>query len=168
MKTGTPRDDREEILAWARLNPTATPQDLADRWQVPKTTAVRYHRKAKQREPKPPKAPPTPPASPKRGAPAKAMEPSDREEVLATVRDTYAILRNLAARIRRVLERQIDEDGELPKLDRDTSQAMLNLQRMAAGLIDAHPGLLELVKASGDEEVSEDDLRSILQALGVT
>lgn len=155
-----PRPDRDDIVAWCRLNPSAGAAEVVKRWGIPRSTADRYIALAKL------PVPPSPPAAKgrgraaaPRGTPARRMSEDDREAVVATVRDAYAILRMLVERTRVAVEAGSVE------LNRDTTQAMLNLQRMAAGLVDAHPGLLELVKgASGEGEVTDDDLDAILKA----
>lgn len=98
--------------------------------------------------------------------PAARLPEQDRETVLATVRHAQSTLLRLARRLDAEVEKAEKEDRPA-RLDRDTTQAMLSLQRATAGLIETHPGLLELAREAEDEKATDDDLDGILAALGV-
>lgn len=93
------------------------------------------------------------------------LDPSDRERILRTTRNGHAFLDNMMERLRRRIE-SLPPD-ELPLLDRDTGQTMLSIQKMTSGLVDTHPGLLELAEKDGSKAPDEKDLKEILEASGV-
>lgn len=106
--------------------------------------------------------PPPPPA--RKGAPAALMDEDDRARALTTVRNAYRVIHLIVSRTLGQVEH--GPGGQIPSLDRDTSQALLNLQRVAAGMIDSHPGLMELAKGEEPgENLSEDDLAGILDGI---
>jgi hypothetical protein len=108
-------------------------------------------------------APPPARRSPKRkGTPVVDMAAEDRALVTRTARRAYEILEILVER----LFDQVVDAPEVPKLPVGTVTAMLNLQKMAAGMIDKHPGLLaELQSGGADPEATDDDLERILRAV---
>lgn len=107
----------------------------------------------------------TPRARPRRGSTGTAvssMASSDRELVTHTARRAYEILGVLVDR----LYAQVNENENLVRLDKDAMAAMLSLQRMAAGMIDKHPGLLAELQAQGpDPEATDEELEKILEAV---
>jgi hypothetical protein len=150
--SGAHRPDFEQVAAWLRANPSATRQEAATKFGWSFATVSANWQALK----KPVKT---------KGAPARTMSESDRDAVLETVRDSYAILRMLTRQMRLDIEEAINAK-RTPALSRDTIGAMNDLQRMASGMIDAHPGLLELAKsASPDGGIGEDELLGIVDAL---
>lgn len=98
----------------------------------------------------------------KTGTPVATMADEDRELVTRTARRAYQILEEL---VERLWDEVAEADGAV--LSPKTTLAMLNLQKMAAGMIDKHPGLLAELQAQGtDPETTDDDLEKILEAIG--
>jgi hypothetical protein len=100
----------------------------------------------------------------KKGTPTSAMAEHDRVLVTRTARRAYQVLEIM---VERIYTEIVEADKKaVPKLHRDTAQAMLNLQKMAAGMIDTHPGLLEDLQEGGvDPEATDEDVEGMLEAL---
>lgn len=147
------RTRRADAASWLRAHPGRGAVDLHRELGVPLSTAYRWVEEIRAgAEP-----------APKKGTPAKLLTEEDRERVLVTVRDSYLVLQTTVARLRLEVEAA---DG-VPRIDRDTAQALLNLQRMTAGLVEAHPGLMELAKQGEEQAATDDDVEAILEVLGV-
>lgn len=84
-------------------------------------------------------SPPRPGPVSRGGAPAATLSPDDRELALQLVRDARWIAAACLTAKREAMER-----GEPVSYDAREAQALLNYQRMASEVIEAHPGLLEL------------------------
>lgn len=97
----------------------------------------------------------------KTGTPIASMADEDRELVTRTARRAYQILEELTERL---WDEVVESSGVV--LSPKTTMAMLNLQRMAAGMIDKHPGLLADVQSQGtDPEATDDELERVLAAV---
>lgn len=97
----------------------------------------------------------------KTGTPVAAMDEVDRELVTRTARRAYQILEVL---VERLWDEVAESDGAV--LSPKTTAAMLSLQKMAAGMIDKHPGLLAELQAQGpDPEATDEELEKILEAV---
>lgn len=150
----------EQLLEWVVANPKATSADLTRHWGFTRSAGHRAYQRVH-------KVLLAQKATEHRArTPAARLPEQDRETVLGTVRDSQAALRLLAKRLREQVEKDAT-DGTPPSLDRDTTQAMLSLQRATAGLIETHPGLLELAREAEDDKATDDDLDGILAALGI-
>jgi hypothetical protein len=102
----------------------------------------------------------------KMGVPISAMAEHDRVLVTRTTRRAYQILELM---VERIWDQVVETDKKtVPKLHRDTTLAMVNLQRMAAGMIDKHPGLLEDLQEGGvDPMATDEEVEGMLEALDV-
>ncbi len=126
----------DQINGWRRRAGTATP---------PVGVAT---------PPPPPKAkpegggegdrPPRPAAASRGGAPAATLTEDDRELALQIVLDARWIAATALSAKRRAMEK-----GEKVEHDAREAQALLNYQRTASEVIEAHPGLLELAHGTG-------------------
>lgn len=109
-----------------------------------------------------PKAPRGRRGKPK-GTPVADMAAEDRALVTRTARRTYEILEYT---VERLYDEVVSSDG-VPHISSSLASALLSLQKMAAGMLDKHPGLLAEVQAQGtDPETTDDDLEKILEAIG--
>lgn len=182
MEAPPPRPTPEQVSAWLDKHPDASGADVAREFGLPATTARRWtaaHRGRPHKDRRRKGATKgrtagatTPAPRPSRAKPRVSVEdmaPQDRERIVGIVRDVHVMLSRLADSTRRYVEAAAEVGDEPPKLDRDTAQAALNLQRMAASLIDSHPGLLELAAAGEDKAkgVGDEDLNDVLAALGI-
>lgn len=156
------RPTRAQVEEWLSERPTATAAELCQAFPgLSKGTGYRWF--AARGQPRRPSG--RRPSVKELGqTPVEQMAVPDRDRALGIVRKTYSALAILA-------ERMFEEvKGGATELDRDTAQAALSWQRMAAGIVEAHPGLLALEKgeAQGVEPIpTEDELEEILVALGV-
>lgn len=118
------------------------------------------------RDPEP--LPPKPPPAPKNSAgttPAERLSPEHRKDLQEAVTDLHRAIRLHAARIRKAAEQQAENEDGNGGLDKDETQALANLQKIAAGLVDTYPGLIAIEEMSSDgkpvQNVTESD-RSIV------
>lgn len=152
-----PRPSREQFDAWHREHPDATDRDAREAFpELKPTTRRRWLTEPSAGEPYQ-----HPKLSPKAAAvtPAAKLDPDDRARVIRTVR---SILRALEVYAKKVEEAA--ESGDV-FFDPKAAQAAMHMQRTAAGLLEQHPGLLELVKAGEGETADDDDLEDIIRAL---
>lgn len=157
---------RADVAEWLDAHPDATGPQVAEAFGVTRQTGSSYKRRwlALRGEPPPNSAPTKKPRNPAAGrAPVERMDPNDRERALAVVRDTYALIAATVARMRARVEGC--PEGAVPEIDRDTSQALLSLQKTAVGMIDAHPGLMDLVRQEEGKGVEGDELAQILASM---
>lgn len=138
----------DKARAFLDQHPDGTAQDLSHALGISRRSASDYLAgvRAERGLPPPERAPTKKPRQPT-GAPVETMAPDDRQRVLGIVRDSYATIAHVMKVIRQAVE---STDVDVPRIDRDTAQALLNLQRTASGLVEAHPGLMELAKANDD------------------
>lgn len=95
-------------------------------------------------------------------APISAMSDEDRAMVTAIPRRIYEIIELTVDR----LWVDIVESEGVPKIPGSTAKALLDLQKVAAGVIDKHPGLFSELEAQGaNPRAAEDDLEKVLAAL---
>lgn len=143
------------VNRWILEHPDATLREFREAFPgLPETTARRWLRSG---------APvaETTGAAPQRVArtPAAELQPDDRAQVVSIVRGIYRALHCYAEAV----EAQA-ASGNF-NFDAAQARAARDLQRTAAGLVEAHPGLLELVKAGETEAADDDDLDDIVAAL---
>lgn len=142
--------DVQEIAAYMRQRPEASKAEVAERFQIPYDTLSHHWKRLKSMN-----APdtvnltagPRPVVANGSADPVVGLNADDRQVAIRTVRKTYRALEIMAGRILESIETY--EGAGVPLIDRDTTTALLNLQRMAHGMIDAHPGLMQL---AGDDE----------------
>lgn len=145
-----PHPDREAASAWLATHPGAAIESFRDAFpDVPTTTLRRWFASGALPAPAPRRGP----------TPAAELDHDDRQRALATVRSIYSALEAYAKRLEASAEA-----GDL-HLDAEAARAAMHLQRTAAGILEAHPGLLELVRAGEPERADDDDLDDILRAL---
>lgn len=95
-------------------------------------------------------------------APISAMSAEDRAMVTAIPRRVYEIIELTVDK----LWAEISESQGVPKIPGATAKALLDLQKMAAGVIDKHPGLFNELEAQGKKpEATDEDLERVLAAL---
>lgn len=139
-----PSVDPALVRAWLTEHPKATLAELREAFPaLADTTARRWWTQR-------------PPERPSKLAPVEDMAEDDVGRLVRTVRALHAALDRYSREL-------VDRDGRLV-LDRDAAQAALAWQKTAAGLLAAHPGLLELVKAPA-EGGDDDDISSIVDAI---
>ena len=160
--------DLVEVSAWYRAHPGSSQAAVAAHFQIDKGWVSR-HWKAITTTPAPEVHVHTGPRlvmEAGTAGPAIGLTPSDREMALGTVRRIYRALRIAIDKL--LVQLEEDETPGIPRIDVQATQALLNLQRIAQSMVDAHPGLLQL---GGDDEegqsreVTEDELMQHLAAI---
>lgn len=160
--------DLAELSAWYRLHPKATQRELAGHFQIPLQWVQRHWKEITAAPP--PEVHlhigPRLVVDPGTAGPAAGLTASDREMALGTVRRIYRAIRISIDRLLTQLENQAED--AMPRIEVTLTQALLNLQRVAQSMVDAHPGLLQLSGEDGDDqsrEVSEEELQAHLAAI---
>lgn len=140
-----PRVDPEAIRSWLDDHPGATAADLRTTFPaLPETTALRYAAQG------------VPHTYERAGTvPVDRLSDEDRDLLVLTVR----------ALGRRLQRWSADLEKGRGGLDRDEAQAALSIAKTRRELIDAHPGLLEVVKATEAAATDDDDIDDIVSAL---
>jgi len=155
-----PKVTREQAFAWVDAHPefegrTAQSKAASEALGVPDRT-IRAWLKDRAGG----VSTPLPPEKWKRKggtAPAEKMPEADRAQAVKRVRRYYAIVDLVAESIEKELRQLVDEEHDPRRIDLDpkTAAALLSLTRAATETLEAHPGLLDLVKAeegaTGDE-----------------
>ncbi len=134
---------RPVVEAFLAAHPTATAAQLSETFALPTATAHRWRNDWESKV-----------AS---NAPADSLAQEDRDVALSIVRETYGLLNT---RIQHLAT--IDTESPLPEKE---TRALLNLQKLAAGVIGAHPGLLDLTSDGKAPIATKDDNDKFLQAL---
>ena len=191
-----PTKQKAELLDYARAHPDESGRSIAKRFGVSAKTVRRWFKGAGLRQgvEKQPPAPPELPARAKQRSnrqrrtrtPAAKLAPDKRLEAIAIVTRCRAAAtrylddmdaRYAAWKARADVIDAMEDDEErrkarkanpIPKIARDESLALLNMQKLAAQVIDSHPGLLEL-DAAGDGKAGDREARRgrVRAALGL-
>ncbi|MEQ1494475.1 MAG: hypothetical protein ABL912_01765 [Novosphingobium sp.] len=149
------RPDRDTVKRYMTDHPAAPPEKIVSLWpSLPKSTAMAWYRAIRKELAEERLAPPKPKLAkkPREAPPGRPEGLSDREIAVATARDANYAISLLVARIRHT----IVEEGTINK---DDTTALAQLQKLAAGLIDAHPNLLavtELTEGNADRVTEAD------------
>lgn len=145
MGGSRPKVDPEAIRSWLDDHPGATAAELRATFPaLPESTAQRYVTQG------------VPHSYERAGTvPVDRLSDEDRDLLVRTVR----------ALGRRLERYSADLESAGGPLDRDEAQAALAVAKTRRELIDAHPGLLEVVKASEAAATDDDDIDDIVSAL---
>lgn len=142
-----PSVDRDDVHAWLHAHPDATVPALRAAFpRMSETTARRWLKEGVPTD-----------YGPKGVAPVETLADKDRDRLVRMVRGLYHAID--------LYQQGLVVSGRLSRPDRDTSAAALNWQKTAAGLIESHPGLLELVKGPEASGVDDDNIDDIVEAL---
>lgn len=142
-----PSVDRDDVHAWLHEHPGATVPDLRKAFpRMAESTARRWVKDGVPSD-----------YTPRGAAPVDTLASDDRERLVRMVRGLYHAID--------LYQQGLVVGGRLNKPDRDTSAAALNWQKTAAGLIESHPGLLELVKGPEGEGATDGQLADLAAGL---
>lgn len=98
-------------------------------------------------------APDPKPRGPAGAVPAIQLREEDRNVLTETVRDIHATLRIYAARLLKEAK-AAEESKDSAGLNKDETQALSQLQKVASGLVDSYPGLMALTEEKSDAKTS--------------
>ena len=119
---------------------------------------------------------------PRARACAEDISSGDRDEALSIVRGSRSIAKRYLDHVEELFDRwgeemeriegiedprermEAIENNPIPKVDARETQALLNLQKTAAEVLDTHPGLMELRQEGGDKSTDKAERRRRVRA----